>query len=109
MPRHFTGITILVGAEGALYYRGPTRFSGTVAEGGDLIPIAYPEGATLGSHVFVTGDDGHGVWMTIADFSTLIGAGAGYTYVYLTAIAPDGSTIILPDDSGNPILVYAPI
>jgi hypothetical protein len=110
MARHVTGLTIYVGEEGALYYRGPTRFAGTSVEGGDLIPIEYPEGATLGSHVLVTGDDDHPVWMAREDFATLLGTGAGaFAWMYMTTIDETGATVLMTDDDGTPILTYAPV
>jgi hypothetical protein len=109
MPRQVRGLTIYVGAEGALYYRGPTRFAGTSAEGGDLIPIEYPEGATLGSHVLVTGDDDHPVWMTRADFAVLLGASASYAWMQMTTIDETGATVLMTDDDGSTILTYVPV
>lgn len=37
------------------------------------------------------------------------GSTATYAWLYLTAIDPSGNVTLLPDDSGNPIPVYAPI
>jgi hypothetical protein len=77
---------------------------------GNLVAVTFPVGATLGSHVLVTGGSGLPVWMARAAFAELLGAGAGaYAWLYMTTIDETGATVLATDDDGNPILTYAPV
>lgn len=87
------------GAKGDQYWRETN---------GDLTAETYPVGATLGSHVWVTGASGHGVWMTRADFAALLST-SGYAWVYMTTVDGSGATVLATDDDGSPILTLVPV
>lgn len=96
-----------VGAEGDSLYLGPLE----AGVGRKLTREPYPVGATLGSHVWVTGDDGHGVWMTLAAFSELLAGPGSFSLQYLNGI--DGATgdlvIITDGGTGNPVTALTPV
>jgi hypothetical protein len=72
--------------------------------------IAYPTGASRGSHVFVTGDDGEPVWMAAEDFlATVTSAPAGFAWMWLVGIDSSGNAIIITDGAGTPIKALVPV
>jgi hypothetical protein len=104
MGRHVTRLWIENGGTGAIYYRAATEFTGTSAEGGELIPLEIPADHATVDYVLGT-VAGLPAWVETVD---IIGA-ADYAWLYLTGIeGSTGNTVLVADENGDPILAYSP-
>lgn len=93
-----------VASEGDSLYVGPEETD----VGNPLLREPYPVGASLGSHVWVTGAAGHGVWQSVLESGngfvpTLIDVGETFVVpvnrqaLYAISIVCDGDIIINGD------------